>query len=114
VAQFTAAGLAAGQVDRGSAMAAIETLVLVAGAIGFAFVAIATTVVIIGIHQEERRMTAAHGGPPTGLAMLARRMLGAHFCLLAPESRANPLFQGVLAVDERQLQALTGQGHAGD
>jgi hypothetical protein len=99
VVQFTAAGLAAGQVDRGSAMAAIEMLVLVAVAIGFAFVATATAVVIIGIHQEERRMTLAHGGPPTGLATLARRMLGAHFCLLAPAPHRDALFREAVPYD---------------
>jgi hypothetical protein len=95
-------------------MAAIEAFVLVAGATGFAFVVTAITVVIIGIHQEERRLTLAHGGPPTGLAMLARRMLGAHFCYLAPDLPAKPEFQGTAAWDEHQLPALTGQGPVGD
>jgi hypothetical protein len=64
-------------------MTAIETLVLVVVA-GVAFIAIASLVVIIiGIHQEERYFTVAHGGPPTGPASLTRRVLGAHFALRA-------------------------------
>jgi hypothetical protein len=95
-------------------MAAIEALVLVVGAIGFAFVAMAIAVVIIGIRQEEHRMTLSHGGPPTGLALWTRRMLGAHFCLLAPQPDANGLFGGVLPLDERQPEALAGHRNTGD
>jgi hypothetical protein len=95
-------------------VAAIEALVLIAGAIGFAFVAMAITVVIVGIRQEERRMTLSRGGPPTGLALWARRMLGAHFCLLAPQPDANGLFGGVLPLSERQPEVLAGRRNTGD
>jgi hypothetical protein len=69
-------------------MAVIEMLVLAVAAItaGGALVLI---VVIIGIHQEERRGTVARENPPSGLARLTRRMLGAHFCLGADGAWAN-------------------------
>lgn len=65
-------------------MAAIEAIVF-AGAAGFAVIVIATVLVIIGVRQEQRvleregRQTFAHQDPPTILALLARRVLGAHF-----------------------------------
>jgi hypothetical protein len=58
-------------------MAIIETLVSVAAA-GFVFLALAALVVIVGIRQEERSWTLACGDAPSGVARLARRMLGAH------------------------------------
>jgi hypothetical protein len=61
-------------------MAAIEALVLLVAA-GFGLGVIATIVVIIGVHQEERRLTLARGGPPTVAARFARRVLGAHFAV---------------------------------
>lgn len=65
-------------------MAAIEAIVF-AGAAGFAVIVIATVLVIIGVRQEQRvmeredRQAFAHQEPPTILALLARRVLGAHF-----------------------------------
>ena len=72
-------------------MAAIGLFVLVAGvAAGTAAVFIATIVVIIGVHQEERRKTIIHGHrPPTPCALVARWVLGAHFYLV-PEERPMP------------------------
>ena len=69
-------------------MAVIGALVLAVAVIatGFALVLI---VVITGIHQEERRGTLARENPPSGLARLTRRMLGAHFCLGAEGEWAN-------------------------
>jgi H+/Cl- antiporter ClcA len=69
-------------------MAAIGLFVLVAGvAAGTAAVFIATIVVIIGVHQEERRKTIIRGlRPPTACAVVARWILGAHFYLI-PEER---------------------------
>jgi hypothetical protein len=67
-------------------MAAIEAIVFVTAA-GFAVIVVATILVIIGIHQEERCKTILRGRrPPTVCALLARRVLGAHFYLL-PEER---------------------------
>lgn len=65
-------------------MAAIEVIVF-AGSAGFAVIIVATVLVIIGVHQEQRvleregRQVFAHHEPPTILALLARRVLGAHF-----------------------------------
>jgi hypothetical protein len=65
-------------------MAAIDAIVF-AGAAGFAVIVIATILVIIGVRQEqailerEGRRTFAHHEPPSILALLARRVLGAHF-----------------------------------
>jgi hypothetical protein len=67
-------------------MAAIEAM-LVAVAAGFALIVAATIMVIIGIHQEERRKTILGGHrPPTACTLLARWVLGAHFYLI-PEER---------------------------
>jgi len=62
-------------------MAAIAAIVF-ATAAGFAVIVVATVLVIIGVHQEERRQTLAHGDPPTGAALLARCVLGAYVHLL--------------------------------
>jgi len=68
-------------------MAAIEVIVF-AGAAGFAVIVVATVLVIIGVRQEqavlerEGRRTFAHHEPPTILALLARRVLGAHFYVI--------------------------------
>jgi hypothetical protein len=65
-------------------MAAVEAIVF-AGAAGFAVIVVATILVIIGVRQEQRvmeregRQTFARQEPPTILALLARRVLGAHF-----------------------------------
>jgi hypothetical protein len=71
-------------------MAAIEVIVF-AGAAGFAVIVVATILVIIGVRQEqavlekEGRRTFAHHEPPTILALLARRVLGAHFNVIPAE-----------------------------
>jgi hypothetical protein len=57
-------------------MAAVDGIVL-AGAAGFTITIIATILVIIGVHQEERRSTFT-GRPPTIPALLARRILGGY------------------------------------
>jgi hypothetical protein len=62
-------------------MAAIDMLVFVTAA-GFAVVVTATILVIIGVHQEERRGTLARKPPPTIPALLARRILGTYIQLL--------------------------------
>lgn len=68
-------------------MAAIEAIT-VAVAAGFAVIVIATIMVIIGVRQEqaimqrEGRRTLIHREPPTIPALLARRVLGAHFNVL--------------------------------
>jgi len=96
-------------------MTALEALVLVVGALGLAFIVIATSAVIIGIHQEERRMTLARGGAPTRLALLARRVLGAHFCLLTPDPTADELFAEALSFGpEGQPGELAGLRRARD
>jgi hypothetical protein len=67
-------------------MAALEAMLLAVAA-GFAFIVVATIVVITGIHQEERRKTILGGHrPPSACALLARWVLGAHFYLI-PEER---------------------------
>lgn len=55
-------------------MAAIDAIVF-ATAAGFAVIVVATILVIIGVHQEERRKTLAHRESPTVPALLARRVL---------------------------------------
>lgn len=69
-------------------MVAIEAIVF-ATAAGVAVIVIATILVIIGVHQEERRKTLAHGDPPTVPALLARRVLGAYIHLL-PDKQPEP------------------------
>ncbi len=76
-------------------MAAIDAIVF-AGAAGFAVIVIATILVIIGVRQEqailerEGRRTFAHHEPPSILALLARRVLGAHFQVMPGDlPRAN-------------------------
>lgn len=65
-------------------MAAIEAIMFAGGA-GFAVIIVITVLVIIGVRQEqavldrEGRRTFAHRDPPTVLALLARRVLGARF-----------------------------------
>ena len=72
--------------------AAIEVLVF-AGAAGFTIIIVATVLVIIGVRQEqavldrEGRRTFAHHEPPTILALLARRVLGAHFNVIPDGAR---------------------------
>jgi hypothetical protein len=63
--------------EREPSMAAIEAIVF-AGAAGFAVIAAATILVIIGVRQEERRWTLTDSTPPTIAALLARRILGTH------------------------------------
>jgi hypothetical protein len=70
----------------GAGLAAIEA-VSFAVAAGFAVIVAATVVVIVGVHQEERRLTIRSGRPPTVCALLARRVLGAHLYLI-PEEQA--------------------------
>jgi hypothetical protein len=67
-------------------MAAVDTL-LFATAAGFALIVAGTILVIIGVHQEERRVTFSDRRPPTIPALLARRVLGAYVRLL-DEDRA--------------------------
>jgi hypothetical protein len=70
------------QAERGSAVAAFEVLVLVAA--GMAFITVlALLVVIVGVHQEDRRGTLG-AAAPTGPARLARRVLGTHYPLVSP------------------------------
>jgi hypothetical protein len=62
---------------REQVMAAVDGIVL-AGMAGFAIIIIiATVLVIIGVHQEERRSTLTDR-PPTIPALLARRILGGY------------------------------------
>jgi hypothetical protein len=73
-------------------MAAIE-IVIFAGTAGFGVIVVATVLVIIGVRQEqavmrrEGRRPFAHHEPPTILALLARRVLGAHFNVIPAEPR---------------------------
>jgi hypothetical protein len=77
------AGIVAG-VEAGG-IALIEVIAF-AFAAGVSFIVIATVMVIIGIHQEVRRMTVLDGDrPPTACALLARRVLGSHFYLTSRE-----------------------------
>ena len=55
---------------------AIITFAAVAGT---SVVFVATALIIVGIHHEERRKTLAQGNPPTIPALLARRLLGARY-----------------------------------
>jgi hypothetical protein len=67
-------------------VAAIYVLLLVVAA-GFAAIAVATILVIIGVRQEERHKTFLRGDPPpTTCALLARWVLGAYVQML-PERR---------------------------
>lgn len=65
-------------------MAVIAALVF-ATAAGFAAIAAATILVIIGARQEERHQTITHMRPPTIPALLARRVLGAYVRQLRPD-----------------------------
>ncbi len=56
-------------------MAAIE-LVVFAVAAGFAFVAVISVIVIVGVRQEERYLTLTHRNAPSAIAQLARLVLG--------------------------------------
>ncbi len=110
-------------------MAAIEVIVF-AGAAGFAVIVVATILVIIGVRQEqavlerEGRRTFAHHEPPTILALLARRVLGAHFNVMPAESprrdypKPNRRGPGVLRsrLPRRRLlrPGLPGRGPAPD
>ncbi|HEU5419262.1 MAG TPA: hypothetical protein VFV41_16340 [Streptosporangiaceae bacterium] len=58
-------------------MAAIEVFALLA-AVGFGLVGLLTILVIVGVHQEERRWTLGRPAP-TAPAMLARRVLGTSY-----------------------------------
>jgi hypothetical protein len=61
-------------VKREFTVPAIEAI-LFAVAAGFAVTIIATILVIIGVHQEERNRTLANQHPPTIASILARRLL---------------------------------------
>jgi hypothetical protein len=86
---------------KGIAMAAIEALVFLV-ATGFGLVLIATVIVIVGVHQEERRWTLNRGEPPpTIAAVFARRVLGAHHVApVAKESSAEDLTWAGRMADE--------------
>ena len=68
---------------------AVVVLIIMAVAAGFALILVVFAVVVICIHTEERRSTIVRERgravyltgepPPTISALLARRMLGAHF-----------------------------------
>jgi hypothetical protein len=74
-------------------MAAIEAIVF-ATAAGFAVIVIATILVIIGVHQEERHNTFLRGDPPpTPCALLARWVLGAYVQML-PRGRPEAVNPG--------------------
>jgi hypothetical protein len=65
---------------------AVFAVILFVVIAGFALVLIATVLVIIGVHQEERRKSVVGGHrPPTPCALLARWVLGAHFYLIPEE-----------------------------
>jgi hypothetical protein len=65
-------------------MAAVDAL-LFAVAAGFTVIVMATILVIVGVRQEERHRTIADQGPPTILALLARRILGTYINLLSED-----------------------------
>jgi hypothetical protein len=79
-------------------MGAIEAIAFAGGA-GFAVIVVATILVIIGVRQEQavlerdQRRTFSHREPPTILARLARRVLGAHFAQM-PERLPGPELPG--------------------
>lgn len=64
-------------------MAAIEAIVLAAAA-GFAFVVAITVIVIIGVRQEERHLTFPDRRAPSGVAGLARLIVGRHVDVSRP------------------------------
>lgn len=59
-------------------MTAIEMFALIAATVGFVLIGLLTILVIIGVHQEERRWTLGTAAP-TASAALARRILGANY-----------------------------------
>ena len=65
-------------------MAVIAALVF-ATAAGFAVIAAATILVIIGARQEQRHQSITRERPPTIPALLARRVLGAYVRQLSPD-----------------------------
>jgi len=56
-------------------MASLDALIFAAAA-GFALVIVITTIVIVGIHREERYLTLANRSAPGAVAQLARLVLG--------------------------------------
>jgi hypothetical protein len=68
-------------------MAVIDALAF-ATAAGFAVV-VATTLVIIGARQEERRQSLIRASRPTIPALLARRVLGAYVRQFQPDMPAS-------------------------
>ena len=65
-------------------MAALAFIAAATGA-GFALIVVATILVIIGVRQEERVKTYLRAdAPPSILALLARRVLGAHHYYVIP------------------------------
>jgi hypothetical protein len=59
-------------------MTAIEVFALGVATVGFVLIFLLTILVIIGVHQEERRWTLGTSAP-TASAALARRILGANY-----------------------------------
>jgi hypothetical protein len=95
IAGLAAAGLAAGAgviwaliawTASAGGLAILEAVFSIVAA-SFALIVVATIVVIIGIHQEERRKTIlGEHRPQTACALVARWVLGGHFYLM-PEDR---------------------------
>lgn len=56
-------------------MAAIDAIIFAVAA-GFAFAVLVTIIVIIGVHQEERRMTLTSMKAPGAIARITRIVLG--------------------------------------
>jgi hypothetical protein len=91
--------------EKGFVVATIEAFVLFSAGVAL-LVIVGIAAVVVGVHQEERRLTLPLGNrPPTGSALLARWVLGAHFTY-RPEAvgaRARPLL-----ADESGPDALVG------
>jgi hypothetical protein len=58
-------------------MIAVEVVVF-AGAAGFALIAAATVLVVLGVRAEERQAQALCDRPRGAVTLLARRILGVH------------------------------------
>ncbi|HYK68717.1 MAG TPA: hypothetical protein VEV45_12275 [Streptosporangiaceae bacterium] len=67
----------------------VVAVVAVVAAVGFGLILAVVLLVIIGVHQEERRLTFARQRAPTPAARLARLIVGRYVRPVEPEPQAD-------------------------
>jgi hypothetical protein len=72
------------RIRKGAAVLVIAVVAVIAAA-GFAVLLAAVLLVTIGVHQEEKRLTFARRRGPTGVARVARRIVGRYVRPAEPE-----------------------------